>query len=123
MCEYYSLDKVVFGDIEGDGRDEAAVLQTHAGAVGSSVYSFSNVFALVDGCVAVIPRRAGLGIADATLTDTVIKKGDLVETFELLEPGQKSTQGVRVHWGIENGVLVEDKAKRETFRVRAKARR
>jgi hypothetical protein len=81
------VDKIVYGDLTGDGMDEAAVVIAYRGS-GSGSFNDGFVYALKNGHPQLLTTFKGGDRADGSIADVKIQSGLLVvERFAPESPG------------------------------------
>ncbi len=100
---FFDVRSVTYGDLTGDGRDEAVVL-TNCNTGGTGQFSEGFIFTMRNGRPVLLTRIAGGDRAFGGLASAKVERGLLiVETYAPEEPGMgaccpKYIETTRYHW-------------------------
>jgi hypothetical protein len=73
-----SVERVTYGDLTGDGKDEAAIVIEEIGWGGTGVFSCGYIYTLQNGRVRSLTRFEGGDRADGGIVDVKIQSGLLI---------------------------------------------
>lgn len=96
------LTEVLYGDLTGDGRDEAVVNLSY-GLGGTGVFTFANVYGIVDGKLRVLGRIVGGDRAYGDFHDIAIERNRLRVVRSWTTTCMVCTEGYETTWWKWNG--------------------